>query len=223
MFPTTLTLSGIESYWNEHGQSLFGDVLIPEGIDRETMTAFIISRAGDFSVVDFDPEYMMKKTDLWFKANYDDFDRWLKAFMAQYDPLYDYWRQEDEAHTDHNAGVVNVENTITGSSTTNSSSSSSGNVEDKTSAFNSSTYSPEHKTETSDSGTTGSTGSNTSRSSGSNYDTRNSNGEYHKTIKGRNTKVQELIKDEMELRESYNIYDMISTLYIREFCLPIYG
>lgn len=223
MFPTVLTLSGIESYWNEHGQSLFGDVLIPEGIDRETLTAFIISRAGDFSVIDFDPEYMMKKTDLWFKANYDDFNRWLQAFMAQYDPLFDYYRQEDESHTDHAAGVVNAENTITGSSTTNSSSSSSGDVEDKTSAYNSVTYSPEHKTESSDSGSTNSTGSNTSRSSGSNYDTRKSNGEYHKTIKGRNGKIQDLIKDEMEMREKYNIYDMISTLYIREFCLPIYG
>ena len=223
MFPTVLTLSGIESYWNEHGRSLFGDVLIPEGIDRETMTAFIISRAGDFSVVDFDPDYMLKKTELWFKANYDDFDRWLKVFTAEYDPLNDYYRQEDEAHNDHAAGVVNVDNTITGSSTTNSNSSGSENVEDKTSAYNSATYSPEHKTDSSNSNTTGTTGSNTSKSSGSNYDTRNSNGEYHKTIKGRNAKAQELIKDELELRESYNIYDMISTLYIREFCLPIYG
>ena len=223
MFPTVITLMGIEQYWNEHNSSLFENVAIPDGVDHETMVAFIISRAGDFSVLDFDPEYMKRKTALWFEANLDEFTKWYKTITAEYDPIYDYYRKEDEFHADHDAGVINKSATNTRTNSNTSTGTGSSDTENKTSAFNSATYSADTKSETDTSDTTTSSGSETIVGSSSDYDTKNRNGEYHKEIKGRNGNIQQAIRDELKLREEFSIYDMISTCYIREFCIPIYG
>lgn len=223
MFPTVITLMGIEQYWNEHNTSLFENIALPDGVDHETLVAFIISRAGDFSVLDFDPEYMKRKTALWFESNLDEFTKWYNTITADYDPVYDYYRKEDEFHADNDAGVVNrsLTNTRSNSSTTNG--MGSNNTENKVSGYNSSTYSPESKTENATSDTTATTGSETVIGSSSDYDTKNRNGEYHKEIKGRNGNIQKAIRDELALREEFSVYDMISCAYIREFCIPIYG
>ena len=223
MFPTVLTLMGIESYWNEHDSSLFDNVAIPEGVDHETMVAFIISRAGDFSVLDFDPVYMKRKTSLWFESNLEEFTRWYNALSAEYDPVYDYYRKEDEFHADTDAGVLNksLTNSRTNSNTTSGTGTSG--TENKTSAYNSASYSPETKSDTTSSDTTTTSGSETITGSSSDYNTKNRNGEYHKEVKGRNGNIQQAIRDELLLREEFSIYDMISTLYIREFCIPVYG
>lgn len=218
MFPTVVTLSGIESYWNKHNQSIFDDIVLPEGVNKDILVPFIISRSGDFSVLDIDPDYLKNKTTLWFESHLDSFTKWFNAITTEYDPIFNHWQREIETHEENDAGVVNRTNTTTSNNTSRSSSNSE--VVDSISAENVSSFSNKEKSESENSDSA--TSNSNVNTSGSDYDTRKNNGGYEKLIEGRTGNIQSIIESELRLRENNNIYDMIATLYISDFCIPIY-
>ena len=58
MSTAKITTIGLENYLSIEGKSLFDDLLIPEGIDKDTLTGSILMRAGEFEVLYSDPYFM---------------------------------------------------------------------------------------------------------------------------------------------------------------------
>lgn len=225
MFPVAITLSGIEGYWNKHdNRSLFDDIDLPEGIDKDILVPFIITKAGDFPVLYNDPDYLYHMTTLWFSAFKDNFARILRVLTEDYDPLHNYDRTEDEFHLNNGARVASGSSSNSRQSSTSGSGSGSSTATNKVSAFNSSDYSNKEQTQTSSSDSTQSSGSVSDTGTSSDNENTEDKGERHLRAFGNIgvTTNMAMLTEEVEGRQKFNIYDIITTNYIREFCIPIY-
>lgn len=179
----TSTLVGFEQYYNYKKQSLFDEIRIPSGVDKQTLVNTILLESGEFEVIYTNPDFLKVAINTWFERKYMMLDRWIKAVNTEYAPLENYhrietWTDESSGSTS-NSGTKNSKTTSSGSDsgtdttketikTTSSGSSSIGSQtssdEAKTSAFNSDTYSPNQRTDSTVSARTDSssnTGSNT--------------------------------------------------------------
>ena len=225
MLPMAITLSGIEDYWNKHEhRSLFDDIDLPEGIDKDILVPYIITRAGDFPVIYIDPDYLYHMTTLWFSAFKPNFTKILRALTEEYNPLHNYDRTEDEFHLNNGARVASGSNTNSRTSSSSGTGSGSSTTENKVSAFNSSEYSNKDKTQITSSDSTTSSGTVSDRGSSSDNENTEDKGERHLRAFGNigTTTSMTMLTEEVEGRQKYNIFEIISTMYIREFCVPIY-
>lgn len=184
----TSTLSGIEQYYKYKGKSLFDDIRLPKGVDKQTLVNTILIESGEFETIYTDGDFLKVAINTWFERKYNMIDRWIKAINIDYKPLENYNRTEkwtDKANgTTTNSGTKNSTTNNSGTdklvSTTNNSGSktstarsSSSNTstdtnnetvnntksgstsvgaqtssdESKVSAFNTDTYSPSQKDE----------------------------------------------------------------------------
>lgn len=101
-----LTLQGLETWAKSNNRSVFDNIRLPEGIDKDLLIDSIIAAAGEFGLVYTDPDYMNARVINFFDRNYDIFDKWAYALSLEYNPLYNYDRYEDlqEDTTDRRAG-----------------------------------------------------------------------------------------------------------------------
>ena len=74
MATAKMTLIGMEKYLNPE-RSVFDDLTLPEGIDREALIGSIILRCQEFELLYTDPDFMISAVMLWGKKNYWTFDR----------------------------------------------------------------------------------------------------------------------------------------------------
>lgn len=225
MFPAVVTLRGIEGYFEEHnGKTLFDDIRLPEGISKDLLVPFIITRAGDFPVMIIDPDYMYNMTNTFFDAWYDNFDRMNKAFSADYDPLENYNRTETEEHADSGS----KKNTSSSSAEQQSSNlavgSSSGTVEEKIAADDSNTYVNRDQTTNSENDRSSSSGSVKDSGETSSNEQRAEAGQRKLHAFGNigTMTSQMMLESEIKLRADFNIMEFIADKYIEEFCVPIY-
>ena len=119
MSQAKITLIGMENFLNpEH--SVFEDLILPEGIDKDTLIGSILLRCQEFELLYSDPEFMTAAVNVWGRKHYWTFDKWIKVMNKEYDPLYnkDYY----EEWTDKHEGEYSKEGS--GSSSGNTSSSS---------------------------------------------------------------------------------------------------
>ena len=89
-----ITLNGVEALALQQGSSIFSDIELPEGIDRDILIPSIFERANEFEVLYADPDYLRNITTLFFKKWYNTFERWQEAAEAEYDPIENYDRHE---------------------------------------------------------------------------------------------------------------------------------
>lgn len=184
----TSTLSGIEQYYKYKGKSLFDDIRLPNGVDKQTLVNTILIESGEFEVMYTDGDFLKVAINTWFERKYNMIDRWIKAINIDYKPLENYNRTEkwtDKANgtttnsgtknsTTNNSGKDTLVGTTnnSGSKTSTASSNSSNSSTDtnnetvnntksgstaigaqtssdetKVSAFNTATYSPSQKDE----------------------------------------------------------------------------
>lgn len=162
----TSTLWGMEQYFQLKHQSLFDDIVLPAGVNKQTLVNTILVEAGEFEVLYPDGDFLRIAINTWFERKYNMLDRWIKAVNTEYKPLENYNRTEkwtDKATgTTSNNGSRNYQTdssgndsgTDTNNETVGNTSSSSTVVgaqtttdETKVSAFNESTYSPSQKDE----------------------------------------------------------------------------
>ena len=225
MYPMAITLRGIEQYWNEHdNRSLFDDIALPEGIDKDVLVPFIIVRGGDFPVSIPDPDFIHNMTLTWFRAYLNNFSRMLLALSEDYNPLHNYDRHEEEVHDNYTAKVGT--DTSSGSNSTSTGSQGRHDItnENKVAAFNSSSY--ENREKMSDNGTDSNV--TTGTSSGSATATTNQNGRdngnraLHAYGNIGVTTSMDMLRQEIAGRKEMNIYEIISDMYVAEFCIPVY-
>lgn len=194
-----LTLIGFHNYLEAEDSSLFSQLSLPEGIDKDVLINNILLRGGEFEVLYSNPYFMQEAIGIWSAKSQRTFERWLKALNIDYDPLYNYDRTEE--WTEEDSGTV---------SGTTSSESSSG-TESKVSAYNASTYQPDNQVAVdADSSTT---------DSGSHENLNVRKGRAYGNIGV--TTSQQMLEAELDIAK-WNLIDQITDLFLQEFVIPVY-
>ena len=189
----------------QYDPTLFDDITLPLGLDKDVLVRTINQRSGQLTCYYDVPPYFKQLITDWFNViYYPNMVKMLEALNKDYNPLQPYYREDKvtdtESHNNKNVvdGTVDVDSTTTGD----------------VSAYDSSTYSPKNKNVVDGTQDTYIT---TTDSGSRNY-------KHDMTSKGNlgNMTNQKLIRDEMQLRLTYNIYDAIAKAFENEFLEQVY-
>ena len=211
MSKAKFTLIGTYQYYNNAGGDLFELMDLPTGINKDTLCSNILLQGGEFEVQHGNPQFIHNAIGIWSKAWKESFQRWVDALAIEYAPLENYDRMEhwtdetDVAGTGTSNSVGTLDNTTTGT------------VETTKSAYDSSTYQPYDKvesTETSDTDTTDRTNTTMTSDQDSEH-----NGRIHGNIGV--TTSQQMLNQELDLGY-WNLYQRITQLFLQEFVIPVY-
>lgn len=211
-----VTLWGFYQYDN----TLFDDIVLPDGIDKDNLVSDIMRNSGDLYPYHQVPEYLKLNINYWFARRLFDFDRMYQALRAVYSPIENYDRKENITRDYENSGADKASTTL-GSSTTSINVGSNDN-ENKVSAYNESDYTNREKDTQSFNSTVTNTGSGTDTTQ-TEYGLKRKEVEdirVHGNIGV--TTSQQMIESEMSLRAKYDIYKIISREFEREFLVQIY-
>ena len=229
-----LTLIGLNNY----DSSLF-DNLRFENVDHETMVNTILLNCGEFEVLYPNIETLKNMFTLFSSKWSRTVSKWVSALNTEYKPLENYDRYENfggsetelengsETHsTRGNETIINNGNTILSRSGTDN-----NNIENKTSAFNTSDYQPEEKTTTQvNYGSSDKNDVNLNQTRTPNITetrtpdikrTRTPNLENHIHGNIGVTTSQQMLESELKL-QYWNLYNKISNLFMKEFCIMVY-
>lgn len=228
MTSAVITLIGIERSLSYENRSVFDDIVLPSGIDKDTLVNTIKLQAGSFEMLYSDPIFLTASINIWSKGWLETWKKWVEALAAEYDPIENYNRYEDlkEEHNGSDSRRGSSNRSGNNSSSAQGSDSNSSTSTDQVSAFNSSSFQDKDKNTTSGSGTSSNSASGNYSDNGSNEEqgtdqhlTKHTN-HIHGNI-GVLTN-QSMVESEIRLRKEYNIYRLISDLFIKEFCIMTY-
>lgn len=212
-------------------QTLFDLLELPEGIDKETVVDNILLQGGEFEVLYADPEFMRNAIGMWGRKHYYTFDKWVKAQALEYNPIENYDRQEDWSDTGNRGEKSSASrgsgNTRTFDNQDKRTLDTEVTTEDTVSAYDSSTYQPSDKAETTNTGTDTVDYSGTIKdefgeaSSGQTTENKKDvhTGRIHGNIGTLTT--QKMLTDEYEVAR-FNIVEQITDIFILEFTIPVY-
>lgn len=228
MSKAKMTLIGLENYCQRAGESLFSDLVLPAGINKDDVVNTILMRSGEFEILYSDPIFLKASISLWGRNWYATFARWLETLTEEYNPLHNYDRTEeilekiDEDTKSRNSG--------SGASSMSDSSSSKVEVDNtetsSVSAYNTSSFDNSDKNvlegETNSQGSSQSSGQSTSSNEGTeNKDIVRD----HKARMFGNigvTTSATMATEELTLRGKYVLNTMIADTFVKEFCLMVY-
>lgn len=211
-----LTLWGIYQY----DKTLFDDIVLPDGIDKDNLVADIMRNSGDLYPYHQVPEYLKRNINFWFARRLFDFERMFKALRAEYSPIENYDRIEGIRRDYQNSGQDKETSTL-GSSTT-STHTGNDSAETQVSAYNEEEYTNRDK-ETLNYNTSTETKGRGSDTITTDYGLRRTETEetrIHGNIGV--TTAQQMITEEIKLRAQYDIYRIITMEFEREFLVQIY-
>lgn len=219
MSSAKFTLIGAYQFYHNAGGDLFENMVMPEGINKDTLTSNILLQGGEFEVQHGNPIFIHDAIAIWSSAYQETFERWINALSIEYAPLENYDRMEHWTDERDTTGSLN------GSGTSNSTGTLDTvydeDIERTKSAFDSSTYQPYDNTDThavTDTDTTDSTTTTvTNATTGS--DDNEHNGRVHGNIGV--TTSQQMLNQELDLGY-WNLYQRITQLFLQEFVIPVY-
>lgn len=228
MSKAKITLIGLESYLSKAGDSLFSDLILPAGINKDDCINNILMRANEFELLYSDPVFLKANITLWGRTWYKVFERWLQTLEEEYNPIHNYDRTEEISEK------VKEDNksSMTGSGTNNSKGNSKSKTEtDNTTtglkaAYNSSTFENNDQDvldgETNYSDENNIQGSSTTKNDGS--ENKDLNRDYKARMFGNIgvTTSAAMLTEEILTREKFNLYKMIADVFVKEFCIMIY-
>ena len=108
-----ITLWGFYQY----DKTLFDDIVLPDGIDKNSLVSDIMRNSGDLYPYHQIPEYLKRNINFWFDRRLFDFSRMYEALRVQYSPIENYDRIEDIKREYKDSGT-DTETLTLGSSTT---------------------------------------------------------------------------------------------------------
>lgn len=114
MSQAKITLIGLENYLNPE-RSVFDNMVLPDGIDKDTLIGSIVMRCQEFELLYSDPDFMISLVNVWSRKHYRTFDKWVKALEIEYDPLFNYDRTEEYTDTHSGKYDKSIDGTISGS------------------------------------------------------------------------------------------------------------
>ena len=211
----TSTLIGFYQY----DTTLFDEIMLPDGIDHDTLVNVIMMECGEFQPLWTDYTFYKSAINQFFKKWNQTFTKWQEALSIEYEPLYNYDRYEEYTDTFSETRTGSSSETTSGSNqTTNSGSSTNTHTK---SAFDSSTYEPYEKTEITDSesGTATSSGTSSGTTRGTNENELQHDAHLYGNIGI--TSSQDMLRQQLDIVE-WNIYQHICDLFAAELCISLY-
>lgn len=196
------TLSVLAMY--EHSPWIFESFSLPSSIDRNTLLDLIFSETAELEVLYPQPDIFARILGSWSKSRLESWGRIEKALTAEYSPIENYDRTE--THIDSYSRNLSESGT--------SKSTASGTEQNKRAAFNSveqvDSDSSEDASETNIQNNTKLGGN----------DSRNIDIRAHGNIGV--TTNQQMINEEIKMRSTYNLYEIICNNFMDKFCLGVY-
>lgn len=192
-----LTLIGMYNY----DPSIFDGLSLPEGADKSVFVNSFLLEYGEcrtlYPDVDFTKLAIANFSLKWS----EEIERIYTALTAQYNPIHNYDRYEDNELDMTGTITVDMDGTI----------ESDRNSENTVSAYNESTYQPDSKNVT----------DNTDTYDRTDKTTRNAKDSENKHMYGNIgvTTSQQMLDAEIELRQQQNFYSIVSRMLYKEICL----
>lgn len=191
-----ISLMAFENYMHTRNTSLFENIVLNDSIDKDNLIENILLRSAEFSVFYTDPYVLKMAIESFFKKQKTSIDRIVLTLNDDYNPLHNFDRLEDYSYSENVSG------------------NATGNTGGTTTDFQTSYE------------------SNTERETGKSQDSTNSatntSSEIEHTHTGHLrgniglTKSQDMVLDEVRLRMSNNIIDVVTDMFIGEFCVCLY-
>ena len=91
MSSAKLTLIGMYEWDN----TLFSELTVPEGIDKDLFIDNLLLFRGEFEVLYGDPDFMKSAIKVWGLKWARTFAQWLRGTQSEFNPIYNYDRFED--------------------------------------------------------------------------------------------------------------------------------
>lgn len=234
MASATLTLIGLYSY--DH--SLFDNLVLPDGLDKDLTIDAIIMRGGDYEVTYPNPDLMRQLIGSWSRQWGDVFYNWKRATdgMNEIRPLDNYdrhesWSDNGSNHSTSNdtmngSGSTNGSDTSHGSGTVNNDTTDTSKISaDDSNGFVNKTQDTSDNVQTNEtntSATTSTTSQTNTHSSAESSGTNSSTHEGHIYGNIGVTTSAQMFKEFYDIMRQYgNIYDSIATVFCQSFVIPI--
>lgn len=219
MAQSKITLIGIENYLNPE-RSIFEDLTLPEGIDKDVLIGAIALRCQEFELLYSDPDFLIAAVNVWGQKNYWTFDRWVKLLNKNYDPLYN--KDYHEVFTDTHTGNYSASGTTANTGSANTSGTGSETTTHREKAYNDASYvdTSQDEAHSSSTGTQQIANNTTNNESGTNGYTTNHS--YHGYGNIGITSAQELFLREARDVATFNMYEHMADLFCSEFCIMVY-
>ena len=90
-----ITLYGFYNY----DPTLFDNVNLPEGIEKDYVIDEIMNRSGDMFPYHQEPTFLKRNITNWFNRNYYPFERMITALTEEYSPIENYDRHQKDTTT----------------------------------------------------------------------------------------------------------------------------
>lgn len=199
MATMTLTLIGLYKV----DETLFDKMVLPNQINRETFINSLLMKSGEFELLYPDLDFMKDLIGVWSQKWYQTFFKWYEGTQANWNPIENYDRYEDERESKNGTVKNNGTNGMT----------VSGTEENKVSAYDSGSYQPSGQAV--NNSTTNASNNNTTDED---Y-TISKSSHIHGNIGV--TQASQMLEGFYKITE-WNLYDHMSDVFIREMCIPIY-
>lgn len=90
MSSAKMTLIGLYDYDN----TIFNDMVMPEGIDKDLFIQSLLMRGGEFEVLYPQPVFMKYSVKIWSSKWFRTFAEWLRGTKQTWNPIFNYDRYE---------------------------------------------------------------------------------------------------------------------------------
>lgn len=208
MAQAKISLLGMYGYFDTMGDDLFKYLVLPEGMNKETFTDTLFLDYGERAVLYTNPDMLQRMIGAWSSKWSLELSRIAKTLLDNYEPLWNIDRYEQV----HDVGSEDISGSLSASNGT----TNAQTMENTTSAYNSSAYEPDNKSQVNGSGS-----ETISQSSGSEKDNEFTH-EGHYFGNGGVTMSQQMAESEVKLRERYNLYHEACKLFSDDLLLYIY-
>lgn len=192
-----------------YDNDLFDDILLPSGIDHDTVVNTILSESALNTPMYPEHDLFKMMIQNFFRKYYNNFERYNMAMSEEYTPNENYHKTDERVIKDNVNKVQNLDGKQVNSLNENS------DTENFRMAFDSGEY---KKT---DRGTSRTTNNDTYKQNDKTTTDSNRNGTIITNSHGLTGVYtnQRLVEDEVKLRSKYNVYKYISDLFYDEFMI----
>lgn len=192
-----------------YDNDLFNDILLPDGIDHDTVVNTILSESALNTPMYPEHDLFKMMIQNFFRKYYNNFDRYNRAMNAEYEPNENYHKTDERTIRDNINKVQNLDGKQVNSLNENA------NNENFRMAFDANDY------KRTDRSTSNTTNNDTYKQNDKTTTDSNRNGTIITNSHGLTGVYtnQRLVEDEVKLRSKYNVYKYISDLFYDEFMI----
>ena len=108
--------------WN---RNLFSDMILPEGVSRQTLIDEIVLECAELEPLYPDPGFLRKAIGIWSRTEQRDWQKVMEAATAEFNPIENYDRMEDWTDTGSSQSAGQSTGSVAGYNTDTMSPSSS--------------------------------------------------------------------------------------------------